>query len=389
MWSPQLYLENGKKAGLAPQVLQSALKQIQRARSNKPPVPPILSLGHLAKHTDLEYKTLRRYASRGGTDPYLRFTIAKRSGGVRHIAVPEPKLKQVQAWIAKEVLSKVAVHPASHAFGLGDSTVKCASVHCGASWLVKIDIADFFGSVTEIQAWRAFRSLGYNPLVSLELARICTDRIPHSAKYELPAWKVHGSPYSITAYQAQVLGRLPQGAPTSPMLSNLTMREVDQEIAVIASKFKVRYTRYSDDMNFSTTGEFSRADGHKLIQEIAKTLMKRGLFLNRKKSAVIPPGARKVVLGLLVDRQVPTLPRDFKDRLKQHLYHLQKHGIEAHATRREFDSVGGMYRHLQGTINYANMVDSVFAAKMRSLFESLPWPGKHSALRMANDQHKG
>lgn len=104
--------------------------------------------------------------------------------------------------------------------------------------------------------------------------------------------------------------------------------------------------------------------------------MKRGLFLNRKKNAIIPPGARKVALGLLVDRQMPVLPRDFKDRLRQHLYHLKKHGIEAHAAKREFDSVGGLYRYLQGTINYAHMVDAVFAKKMYLLFESLPWPGK-------------
>lgn len=376
MWSPQLYIDNGKKTGLAASVLQAALKQIQRSRSNRPPLPPILSLGHLAKHVEVDYKVLRQYASRSVTESYLRFTIAKRSGGVRHIAVPEPELKQVQTWIATEVLSKIAVHPASHAFGRGDSTVRCASVHCGASWLVKIDIADFFGSITEIQVWRAFRSLGYNPLISLEMARICTDRIPNSAKYGLPSWQVHGASYLISAYHENVLGRLPQGAPTSPMLSNIVMRSVDEEIAKIAAQFNVCYTRYSDDMTFSTTGEFSRAIGHKLIQEVAKVLMKRGLFLNRKKSAIIPPGARKVVLGLLVDRQIPALPRDFKDRLRQHLYHLQKHGIDAHAAKREFDSVGGLYRYLQGTINYAKMVDAVFAGKMHMLFERLPWPGK-------------
>jgi RNA-directed DNA polymerase len=97
-------------------------------------------------------------------------------------------------------LRNIPVHTASHAFGPNDSIVRCAALHCGARWLIKIDIADFFGSVTEIQAYRVFRSLNYNPLVSLEMARICTDRVPHSAKYDLAFWKIRDKTYPIESY---------------------------------------------------------------------------------------------------------------------------------------------------------------------------------------------
>lgn len=376
MWSPQRYLAEGRKLGRAQNVLAAAVAQIQRVKSHKPPLPAILSLAHLARRAGVEYGVLWNYAARSATEPYLRFSIRKRSGGLRRISVPEPDLKRVQSWLASQVLKNAPVHSASYAFGQGDSTVKCASKHCGAKWLVKIDIADFFGSISEIQVYRVFRSLGYAPLVSFELARICTDRVPQSEKYRLAAWRSKEKGYVVAPYQQKVLGRLPQGAPSSPALSNLAMRQLDEEIAAIAKKHGLTYTRYSDDMTFSTTGEFSRARGTELIAQVAQALKEKGLFLNRRKSAIIPPGARKVVLGLLVDRQIPALPREFKEKLRQHLYHLGSKGIDCHVARREFDSVGGAYRYLLGTINYANMVDAEFAAEMRTRFEKLPWPGR-------------
>lgn len=376
MWSPQRYLDAGKKLGRDPRVLSAAVAQIQRSLARKPPVPAILSLSHLAKKAGVEYKALRHYAARSASAPYLRFTIRKRSGGLRHISVPKPDLKRVQSWIAREVLRNIPVHAASHAFGPDDSIVKCAALHCGARWLIKIDVADFFGSVTEIQAYRIFRSLDYNPLISLEMARICTDRVPHSAKYDIASWQTKGKKYSIESYSQKVLGRLPQGAPSSPMLSNLAMRELDEVILQIARKHGMAYTRYSDDMTFSTRGDYSRDRGVQLIAGVALALKKQGLFLNRKKSKIVPPGARKVVLGLIVDRDMPALSREFKDGLRQHIYYLGKHGISNHVSRREFDSIGGAYRHLLGKINYAHMVDAKFSWEMRESFNSLPWPGE-------------
>jgi RNA-directed DNA polymerase len=153
------------------------------------------------------------------------------------------------------------------------------------------------------------------------------------------------------------------------------MREVDAEIDAVAKEHGLLFTRYSDDMTFSTKNSYSRAEAVVLISDVAQILKSKGLFLNRKKTVIVPPGARKIVLGLLVDRDTPNLPREFKDRMRQHLYYLKNHGIQQHIARREFDSVGGAYRHLLGLINYANMVDSEYAEKLRTEFDSLPWPG--------------
>jgi len=376
MWSSQRYLKYGEQLGRSESTLDAAVAQIESIGQKKPSRPAVLTLAHLAKLSGTTHIGLRGFVSRTAYMPYRRFRIRKRSGGHRHIAVPSTELNMVQTWIAQQVLAQQPVHAASHAFSPESSIVKCARQHCNARWLIKIDIADFFGSITEIQAWRVFRRLGYNRLISFEMARICTDQVPKSSKYHLKSWSASPQKYVIPSYGSPLLGRLPQGAPTSPMLSNLVMKVIDEKISHLANQYGLRFTRYSDDMTFSTIdSKFRRENATELIEQIAGILKKQGLFLNRRKTAVIPPGSRKIVLGLLVDRKYPSLTSQFKNLMKQHLFSLEKN-IENHVNHRGFDSIGGMYRHVLGLINYANMVDPVYAETLKIRFDALPWPGR-------------
>lgn len=374
MWSSQHYLAQGKQLQLNNAVLQEAVKQSRRLIAHRPqPLPVILTLFHLAKRTGVSYSTLHSYVGRRAIEPYRRFRIRKRSGGIRRICVADPKLGSIQAWIAENILQRAAVHSASHAFKKGDSIARCAEVHAGARWLVKMDIADFFGSISEIDVFRVFKSLGYNPLVSFELARICTELPAKSAKYLLPSWQLHHARRRIADYSQKYVGRLPQGASSSPMLANLSMVHTDATLTEIAKSFGLTYTRYSDDLTFSTTGDFDKASAYALIEQVANVLKRRNLFPNNEKTKVVHPGARRVVLGLLVDGDAPRLTRDFRDRLRQHLYYLEKLGIEAHVQARAFESAGGLYRHLRGLVDYANSVDSTYAAPVLARLEALPW----------------
>jgi RNA-directed DNA polymerase len=380
MWSPQRYLQQGKTKGVDAAVLAEAVKQIKRLNAHTPPLPTVLSLPHLACLSQTDWGVIRRYVTRENDDDYRRFYMKKRSGGYRRIGIPAEQLGRVQSWIAHNILARPAVHPASHAFRAGNSIVKCAAVHENAKWMIKIDIADFFGSITEIQVYRIFRSFGYNALVSFEMARICTDKLIKSAKYKLDSWKVREQERKIGDYNQKVLGRLPQGAPTSPMLSNFAMLDLDAQIAALAEGAGLRYTRYSDDMTFSTKDEFNRAAAVEFIAGVAGILKKKGLYLNRAKTKIVPPGARKVVLGLLASGDFPALSKAFKANLRQHIFYLEKYGIENHVQKREFDSIGGLYRHLLGLINFANMVDPTYADAIRAKFDALPWPGQSAVI---------
>ncbi len=360
--------------GLSKETIDAAIAQTIAVVDGPHKLPAILTLGHLAKRTGVNYVALRDLVAGVYHHPYRHFKIRKRVDGpgkairYRQISVPTPDLYRVQRWIAAHVLRSVPVHGASHAFSPGSNIWKCAEKHCGAKWMVKLDILDFFGSISEMQAYRVFLSLGYQPLVSFEMARLCTYRPKHdispnfvSPRFQIPSGRVKKRNRVIERYNHPYMGTLPQGAPTSPMLANLAMRDIDEKILAIANRFSLHYTRYSDDLTFSTRNDFDRQQASLLIQGIASLLIKRGLMLNRQKTAVIPPGARKIVLGLLVDEDYPRLSRPFKDRIRQHLYYLEKFGPDQHVNKRGFDSIGGFFRHLKGLIDFAHMIEPQYA----------------------------
>jgi RNA-directed DNA polymerase len=299
-WSSQQYVADGQVAGIDPTILQHAVDQIERIIVPHPELPALLTLNHLAKRTGADYLTLRS-AVCSSENSYRHFRIRKRSGGHRVISVPEPTLMMVQRWIATYILNDQPVHHCSFAFKPKTSILKCAARHVGARWLIKMDVAGFFGSITEIQVYRVFRSLGYQPLIAFELTRLTTHAPLVSDRYLLPQWRAKQHHGPIVDYVRGRIGYLPQGAPTSPMLSNLIMRDADADIEAIAKTAGVRYTRYSDDLTFSTPNKFDRGQAKHLIWKVQRVLRRMGLQVNQRKTTVVPPGARKVVLGLLVD----------------------------------------------------------------------------------------
>ena len=220
----------------------------------------------------------------------------------------------------------------------------------------------------------SIRSLGYEPLLSFELARLTTCTASSHLRYRYQEWKNYGRHSKIEQYKDARIGHLPQGASTSPMLSNLIMREVDEKISSISGHAGLTFTRYSDDMTFSTRQCFDRRRAARIVDRVSTTLRPLGLWLNTKKTVIVPPGARKVVLGLLVDGDKPNLTRDFRGNLRQHLYYLKKYGPVEHMNRRGFETVFGMKNHIRGHVDFARMVDKSFGPRMLALFNEVDWP---------------
>ncbi len=373
MWSSQQYVEVGRQLGHSSELLERAVAQIEAVIDPAPHPPALLSLRHLAERAQVPYLNLRRFVTHD-VEAYRRFGIRKRSGGIRIIHVPEPNLLNAQRWLAKHVLSNIPVHHRSFAFAPGSSIVECAAKHCGAQWLIKLDVSGFFSSISELQIYRIFRSLHYQPLIAFELARLCTFASESSPRYQLGNWR-NWHDYKIHAYSHRGQGYLPQGAPTSPMLSNLAMRELDEILMNLGAEYGLYYTRYSDDMTFSTRSRhYSRTRAMELTRKVRDRLLAAGLHLNGGKTTIVPPGSRKVVLGLLVDGSAPALPREFRSRLRQHLHYLGKYGPIKHAQARNFDTVSGMRRHIRGLIDFAMMVDSTYTSELLDKFNGIVWP---------------
>ncbi len=372
MWSPQRYIRQGHVQDVPRETLCTAVDSLDRFYAQQPDIPALLTLGHLAQRTQVPYWRLRSVVERS-SECYRHFTIRKRSGGRRNISVPQPDLMTAQRWLTVHILNKQPVHPASYAFKPGSSITHCAARHTGARWLVKMDISSFFNAISEIQVFHVFRSLGYQPLVAFELARLTTYTSYNSSRYRFQKWRNSNRHATINMYKNDRVGHLPQGAPTSPMLSNLVMQKLDCKIANVAKIARLNYTRYSDDLTFSTRGNFTRALALKFIRTVTDQLRPASLFPNLRKTVIVPPGARKIVLGLVVDDVQPRLSREFRNGLRQHLYYLKKFGPIEHMNQRGFETVLGMKYHIRGRIDFAHMVDRPYAEEMLAHFQAVDW----------------
>jgi RNA-directed DNA polymerase len=383
-WASHLYIYHGKERGIEAAVVNESLRQAHLLQDNG--LPPVLTLGHLSFHTDIPYWKLRTYVARRlviideksepkvfcAYNSYRSFQIRKQLGGYRRICVPEPDLMKVQKWIDHYILSQVKASPYSYAFEKGQSIFDCARQHLGCRWLVKLDLRNFFESLSEIQVYRVFRDIGYERLISFEFSRICT-KVRETSREIMKRWS-NTYNRSIEAYHRPVMGHLPQGAPTSPKLANLIVSPLDKAIATLADSYGLVYTRYADDMTFSTCSmSFNRDVAKKVIHDVSQTLPKYGLRPHTQKIYVVPPGARKVVLGLLVDGDKVRLSKDFRSALECHWYHCAKDPVE-HAKQREFSSVLGLKNYLHGLIAYAKQVDSNYVDKLTRKYGEIPWP---------------
>ncbi len=210
---------------------------------------------------------------------YREFTIPKRSGGRRKISAPEPETKGLQRRILRRVLAGLTSHPAAHGFEKGRSIVTNALPHVGKAVVVRMDLEDFFGSTREARVREYFRRIGWSGEAGEILTRVTT----------------HG-------------GALPQGAPTSPRLSNLVNGRLDARLAAAAKRFGAAYTRYADDITFSFA-EDDREAVAAVIGTAGAAVADEGYRLHRRKNMhVRGRRSRQVVTGLVVNEGV-NLPR--------------------------------------------------------------------------------
>lgn len=373
-WSPQRYRYDGERLGVEPQVLNSAVQTIERIRAVDPRLSVVLTLRHLSLLTGASYEYLRKIVSRRAGE-YKRILLKKPVPGrtrYREIHIPEPQLASIQHWISDNILKSTRAHASSYAYHPESQPVFAAQPHCGCRWLLKIDLVDFFHSISEQDVYTAFKSLGYRPLLAFELARLTT-MVSSSSKITRPD---HANKWAaIPAYACDKQGHLPQGAPTSPMLSNLVMRGVDEQLTKIAAHNGFIYTRYADDLAFSSTSSVGLKRVQQLKQSALMSLAISGYANSQRKTAIRGPGARRIVLGILVDGPEPRLPREYKDALRQHLYYLRStdHGPVKHAEARKL-SISTLFHHVRGKIAWAERVEPSFGRACLEDFEQVQWP---------------
>ena len=156
------------------------------------------------------------------------------------------------------------------------------------------------------------------------------------------------------------------------MLANFAVAALDNQLYLLASEKGLIYTRYADDLTFSTQrSDYHRGEASSLIRMTYDILRRFGFSPNIAKTRIVPPGGRKVVLGLLVDRDSPRLPREFKARLRQHIHYMRMPDPAEHARRRGFTAVAGLRNHLQGLVAFATQIEPEYGHSIGRAIESL------------------
>lgn len=255
-------------------------------------------------------------ASNSPKNFYRYYKISKKNGGYRNIAEPLPNLKAIQRWILEEILYSCKTSEFAKAYKKNISLRDNAKFHRNQKKVLTIDIENFFGMIKREDINIFFVSLGYPKEVSTILTNLCT-----------------------------LKGSLPQGAITSPALSNIVMKEIDKRISSFSLKNKIRYTRYADDLTFS--GDFNPG---KVIKFVSNVLNSKGFKLNPKKTRVRLPHQSQEVTGIIVNEKMQ-VSRKARNELRKNIYYIKKYGLDSHLDRVEKDKIPYI-RHLLGIANH-------------------------------------
>jgi len=308
-------------------------------------------------------------------DRYTRFEIPKRGGGMRLIASPNGLVRRAQKTLAPILQEAYEAHPAAMGFLKGRSILTNAAEHAGQNLVLNVDLKDFFPSINFGRVRGLFMAapFGMGPAAATVLAQLCTDR-----------------------------NGLPQGAPTSPPLSNLIAAGPDRRLARLARENRVRYTRYADDITFSTKdAQFPASLATKLIgpanaevqagPALAAAIAACGLEVNPKKVRLQTRHTRQSVTGLTVNEK-PNVERARVRRLRAMLHAWERFGLEAagheHFARWKPRPMGGAitqpgrrFRNaVYGELAYLKMVrgpsDPVFLRLCARLIDLDPNPSR-------------
>ena len=230
---------------------------------------------------------------------YHNVLIPKRDGSKRKLSVPDLILKRVQKSIADNILAQYPVSKYAKAYKVGSNVQRNAQPHVGKKKILKLDIEGFFDHILYSQVKNTV---------------FCEEKFAEPIRVLL----------TMLCYYKE---SLPQGAPTSPAITNIILYDFDEAVGSFCNEKKIAYTRYCDDMTFS--GDF---DEREVIAFVKGELCKLGLFLKNRKTAVIPASKRQTVTGVVVNEKL-NITKDYKKKIRQEMHYIQKFGLDEHIKR--------------------------------------------------------
>lgn len=285
------------------------------------------------------------YRQRDRFPHYVTFAIPKRSGGERLIMAPKRKLKAIQRKLLHLLISKLPLAGPAHGFRKGRSIRTGAEPHTGQRTVIRIDLENFFPTVTWERVRGMFIACGYGYPVAATLALLTTES-------ERQPVEIDGTIFHVPAGRRHCV----QGAPTSPGICNAIARKLDHRLGGLAKKFGCEYTRYADDLSFS--GDLSRKAERVLIAIARKIIRSEGFWVNEAKTRIQRRSGRQTVTGVVVN-EVLGLSRQERRRLRAAIHHI--------VTGRNTDPAHRA--SVEGKLAYLAMLNPDEAAALRKLLD--------------------
>jgi retron-type reverse transcriptase len=324
-------------------------------------LPVLETPAQIAAAIGITVSTLRFLAYHRTTSPvshYVRFDIPKKTGGTRRISAPMPRLKRVQHWILEHLLDRVALAEPAHGFRKQRSIVTNARPHVGAGLVLNVDLKDFFPTLEYKRIRGMFRGLGYGDAAATVFALLCSE--PEVDEIEIDG---------MTFFVANGVRKLPQGAPTSPAITNIVCRRMDARLAGAAAKLGFTYTRYADDLTFSGP---KTADAGAMLDRIRLITEAEGFAEHPNKTRVLRRGRRQEVTGVVVN-QKPGVERTTLRKFRALLFQIGKDGPAG----KRWGNSDDVFASALGFANYVKMVDPAkgapLVARVRELAAKHGW----------------
>lgn len=308
-------------------------------------LPVIFDFVHLASYFACSAETLKGMVT-NVEKHYTEYKIRKKSGGDRLIEAPDYLLKNMQRWIyinilCKDLLINNCVHGFMPSFKKKEKVrgiLTNAAPHAGHDWLINVDLKNFFHTIELDSVNNYFHSLGYEDEVVKTLTALCTYK-----------------------------SRLPQGAPTSPMLSNIIASRMDVMMLDYCEKRGIVYTRYADDLTFSANYDVKVP----ALEDIYKIVYLNGFKVNRMKTKVRYKGCKQEVTGLTVTNGVH-VSQKYKKEILRELHFCKKFGVSEHY--QHLKTTKGLYKDwLRGKIMFVRQIEPACGNKMLEQFNELNW----------------
>ncbi|AOR66094.1 hypothetical protein BBJ41_00210 [Burkholderia stabilis] len=269
---------------------------------------------------------------------YKVYEIKKRSGGMRTIAQPARETKFIQIWLIENIFKELPVHESATAYGKGSSILKNAVAHKDNRFIAKFDFRNFFPSIK------------YEDLVehfTRHLSGVVSD-----ADVKMMA--------RIACMRSKTNGRmqLSIGAPSSPILSNSIMFEFDSQISAWCVEQGIVYTRYADDLAFSTDVIGATAKIEPIIRQALRGINYPALQINNKKTVQISKKFQRRVTGLVINNEGDiSLGRDRKREISSLVHKFTLGGL----------ADDDIFR-LQGLLGFAKDVEPQFIVRLSAKY---------------------